>query len=227
MKQSINERPILFSTPMVRAILDGRKTQTRRIMKPQPMFLTGRGKRVYKTEDYKKSWEDVPGTGEGSGYSDCPYGHPGDHLWVRETWRKNNWPTGHQYEYRATAKEDGTPEDGPWRPSIFMPREASRITLGIISIKVERLNDISDEDAIAEGIDSFKPVPGDGDPTPRYRDYMAERKFLKGKTVQKYPFTSPKDSFLSLWESINGTESLNANPWVWVINFRYHINPPS
>ena len=82
MQNEIKERPILFSAPMVRAILEGRKTMTRRVAKPQPKMVTGSGKRVYESADFKKSWEDISGTGEGSGYSDCPYGKPGDRLVV-------------------------------------------------------------------------------------------------------------------------------------------------
>lgn len=222
----MKERPILFSAPMVRAILEGRKTQTRRIMKPQPdAWIRGSsgtfGVPQKITNKKPTSNGSIWQEDDGTCYVDivCPYGQPEDRLWVRETWRKNDWPTGNPYEYRATAKQDGTPEDGPWRPSLLMPRDTCRLLLEIKSILGERLQDISEADAIAEGVESFRPVPGDGEPVTRYRDYMSEKKFLNGKSVQKFPFTSPIDSFFSLWEYINGPESVDQNPFVWAVEF--------
>lgn len=212
----MKETPILFIAPMVRAILDGRKTQTRRIMKPQPQFLTGRGNRIYANCDFKKSWEDIPGTGEGSGLQDCPFGAVSDRLWVRETWRPktHNFPTGWKYEYRATAEQDLTPTDGSWKPSIFMPRDACRIRLEITDIRVERLNDISEADAISEGIESFRPVPGDGFPETLYKRYSN----VGGRPGDW--ITHPELSFRSLWEKINGPVSWAQNPYVWVVKFK-------
>lgn len=146
----MKERPILFSTPMVQAILEGRKTQTRRIIKPQPKddlsFLGwklpeyvqvafGRG---VKTDSFHK----------------FPFGQVGDVLWVRETFRpkSHSFPIGEHFEYKATAEVDGNPTDEPWKPSIFMPKDATRIWLKITGVRVERLQDISKEDAKAEGI---------------------------------------------------------------------------
>lgn len=219
----MKERPILFSTPMVRAILEGRKTQTRRVIKNLLGF--GQITQFDKSDTNGFDWHFRDQQGRWHDISTekllkaTPYGKPGDRLWVRETWRRSDWPTGHPYEYRATAKQDGTPEDGPWRPSLFMPREACRLLLENKSIRAEPLQDISEADAIAEGVESFRPVPGDGEPVTRYRDYMAEKKFLNGKSVQKFPFTSPIDSFFSLWEYINGPESVDQNPFVWAVEF--------
>lgn len=177
----MKERPILFSGPMVRAILDGRKTQTRRIVKPQP------------TNDYVTfmplSSELVGVTKHGGpidnrGWLHCPYGKTGDRLWVRETW----CPDVEPYTFRY--KADGGEPLERWRPSIHMPRWASRITLEVVSVRVERLQDISEEDALAEGIT------------------LVERG------------TSPVDQFNKLWESINGPGSWEANPWVWVVSFK-------
>ena len=142
----MKERPILFSGPMVRAILDGRKTMTRRIVKQQ----ADNGGYCQSLDPDKGVWLVHNG-----GSIRCPYGQPGDRLWVRETW--SAWTGGMtscgeerapQIEYKATSQSEG-----PWRPSIFMPRWASRILLEITDVRVERLNDISEEDAIAEGFD--------------------------------------------------------------------------
>lgn len=192
MRQPVKERPILFSAPMVRAILYGRKTQTRRIMKDP--------------------------------FNDCPYGKPGDRLWVRETWAnvktEPTWTGAAMCEegqivYRADFGPE--PVDWNWRPSIHMPRAASRINLEITGIRVERLNDISESDAVAEGIESFRPVPGDG-PGSIYDGYIY--KDYTGKNAVPYFITDPRESFRTLWESINGPGSWGKNPWVWVIDFQ-------
>lgn len=211
----MRERPILFSGPMVRAILAGTKTQTRRVVKPQPWAsccieegMDGEAPFVYSAL-----------TGDGPGYDvdevrtpcRCPYGAPGDRLWVREAWgigsRTDPWGGYDGIEYRADEAwlEDGdllpchkvsTPDDvclgdyrAGWKPSIHMPRWASRITLEITGVRVERLQDISVEDCRAEGGMYDSPV----DVRAWYRD---------------------------LWESINGPGSWDANPWVWVVEFR-------
>ena len=125
------ERPILFSGPMVRAILAGNKTQTRRVVKPQPKIAPGFCEMV-------------------SGLPKCPYGQPGDRLWVRETWNKYQ---GDSFRFASDemAKPDYNPKDWEWRPSIHMPRVASRITLEITNIRVERVQEISEADAQREG----------------------------------------------------------------------------
>ena len=196
----MKERPILFSGQMVRAILEGRKTQTRRIVKPQP------------TKDYVTlmplSGELVGVTKHGGpidnrGWLHCPYGKPGDRLWVRET---HAWYDPAQTVYYKASETDWTYL--PWRPSIHMPRWASRINLEVVSVRVERLQDISEEDAMSEGIESWE-ERGVDDAQDYYRDYVT------GGHVY-----NAKDSFRSLWQSINGPGSWEANPWVWVVEFK-------
>lgn len=199
----MKERPILFSAPMVRAILDGRKTQTRRVVKPQPSpelladYAWIRATRGSARTDAQMLSDCLP----------CPYGQPGDRLWVRETWA---------YSIHALAAERD--EDGPfvyaatnhgtqgrlcdrWRPSIHMPRAASRITLEITAVRVERLQDISEADAIAEGIVAAK---GGG-------YHLADTTHYGATAV---------DAYASLFEHINGPGSWDANPYVWVIEFK-------
>lgn len=207
------ERPILFSAPMVRAILEGRKTQTRRVVKMP------RGWPEYSHCD---PFAMPPAVWWWNGEHDrvgvrqeCPYGQPGDRLWVRET-----FVDGYEFDdngffkldddgecieriwYRATDPdlqwyngESDWPTNPPWKPSIHMPRWASRILLEVVRVRVERLQAINEVDAIAEGAD---PVIGDHQP------YRA--------------------GFMRLWESINGPGSWELNPWVWVIEFREVAN---
>lgn len=204
---------------MVRAILEGRKTQTRRILKPQPMFLTGSGKRVYAKGDFKKSWQDISGTWQGSGFPDCSHGNVGDRLWVRETWAQgldllSDYPS---WLYRAdkTARFHGYDKPGSeldtyawawdcvkWKPSIFMPKDASRITLEITNIRCEQLLTISESDAISEGVEQW--------PDGSYLYY--------GKNPGKY--NKAYHSYQSLWDQINGEGAWEKNPFVWVIEFK-------
>lgn len=182
----MKERPILFSGPMVRALLAGTKTQTRRVVKPQPAG----------------EWA-VPGK------TACPYGQPDDRLWVRETWMDLQG-TGVQlasksrYAYGADTIAGSWDDECriayglKWKPSIHMPRAACRITLEITGVRVERLQDISADDARAEGCPD-KPVPG------------AEQASVDAFARQWYG---------DLWEQINGPGSWDANPWVWVVEFR-------
>lgn len=177
----MTERPILFSGPMVRAILEGRKTMTRRVIKPQP---TGAADVQYRVA----AAVTMPVSGR---QQVCPYGRVGDHLWVRETWAPHTWPpTGPSYQYAA---DDQYPAPERWRPSIHMPRAASRITLEVLNARVERLHDISEEDAKAEGVT------------------------LKG--TSRYDGEA-RDAFEALWCGINGADSWEANHWVWVIGFK-------
>ncbi len=196
------ERPILLNDEMVRAILEGWKTQTRRVIKPQPTLCERSGFR-WKGYAY----------GIGSDHLEtqcnfarpaCPQGKPGDRLWVRETWCAvdDTELDGERWvDYRATPKYSAehpagwenapdSPEALKWRPSIHMPRWASRITLEITDVRVERLQDISEDDSMAEGI------------------------LFEGDQP------SPRDNFSALWELINGPDSWDANPWVWVIEFK-------
>jgi hypothetical protein len=193
----MKERPILFSGLMVRAILKGMKTQTRRVIKPQPdLSLVGGDE--YPSWKVDDAWQ--------SGFVDvkCPFGEVGDRLWVRETWcagpkfnsvNPSSIPSGSDVWYRAHADDNIS----KWIPSIFMPRWASRITLEITGVRVERLQDITPDDCRSEG----HPVSN--------MNY-----------TQECHDDAARDWFMDLWDSINGkdeTKNWNANPWVWVIEF--------
>lgn len=199
------ERPILFSAPMVRAILEGGKTQTRRIIKHQRDM-------EFDLNDptYGPYWLSYATEADGEDAKvRCPYGNLGDRLWVRETWAV-------QHEYDAFAPSEigssarwhyaATEDLGGLRkrPSIFLPRRGSRITLEITGTRVERLQQISEEDARAEGItDGGCLTCGNPEPCGCVN-----------------PDPDARDAFAWLWQSINGTGSWHANPWVWVIEFR-------
>lgn len=162
----MKERPILFGSEMVRAILDGRKTQTRRVMKPQP-DTTHNGEPYWHVGGLRVGHITNPESARvGNNPLKCPYGKPGDRLWVRETWQQVSRFGDGQLRtitepdscaggllYAATNKKEEPPK---WRPSIFMPRWASRITLEVTDVRVEGVQDISEEDAIAEGIGEFQ-----------------------------------------------------------------------
>lgn len=182
--QASRERPILFSAPMVRALLDGGKTQTRRIMKPQPRRVDG-----------GVPFGDAPAWAHaepGSAVMRCPYGQRGDRLWVRET----HMDLGACFLYRADAnaeQERAIVAPGQrWKPAIHMPRVACRLTLVVTGVRVERLQDISRGDAMAEGCPFPNMARGD-DPRVWYED---------------------------LWCDLNGADSWRTNPWVWVVEFR-------
>lgn len=214
----MKERPILFSGEMVRAILGGRKTQTRRVVKPQPpagiVYLEPETcmlrVRAHDGLDHH-AWNDIR----------CPYGQPGDRLWVRETWTRvhpamlqslDPDPDSHEWEtvYRADANGGYVGrmlECTRWRPSIHMPRWASRLTLEITSVRVKRLHDISEEDAKAEGVES-----GIWD---RENGVLAGAVYPEDEERLSF-----RDGFGFVWESIYGPESWNANPWVWVVEFK-------
>ena len=224
------EHPILFSAPMVRAILAGTKTQTRRAVKPQPIQATTHIGTFHHPDDDDgrgpRFWSCGPDPmNPGHSYIQpdwaipCPYGQPGDRLWVREAWQSLHNQNGERLDglddwkkhsrecfYRADESDPRTrPMSGRWRPSIHMPRWASRITLEIAGVRVERLQDISVADAIAEGIEPTMPNPGHWN----WRDYLADG-------MQTHAVLSYK----TLWESINGRGSWDANPWVWVVEFQ-------
>ncbi|MDC2858624.1 hypothetical protein [Delftia sp. DT-2] len=215
----MKERPILFSAPMVRALLAGTKTQTRRVVKPQP-DSTHSGYPYWNIGGYRASWCRSAADGgplEPANPLLCRYGQPGDRLWVRETWcRKWDDERGFLDEcwYRASNPDVvsvDAMEKSPWKPSIHMPRWASRILLEITSVRIERLQDISHEDARAEGLECMAGAPECG-----YRNYL-------DKTSQDWTL-SPRESFQSLWESINGPASWSANPWVWPLDLRRLLN---
>lgn len=196
----MKEWPILFSAPMVRAILDGSKTQTRRVAK-----RTAAG-HVKETGGHRR-WH----IADFDAYLACPYGQPGDRLWVRETWAAPHSEDGRppraiqcdqmRIHYLASEGRGGL----VWRPSIHMPRWASRITLEITGVRVERLQEISEADAIAEGIE---------------RSYDQWRDYRTDQAVNYPGAATPIDSYRTLWEEINGPDSWDANPWVWVVDFK-------
>jgi len=233
----VKERPILFSAPLVHALLDGSKTQTRRVVK------LPRTREWFVLEDHGSGWWPYQSDdGESSNCNDgmeypysCPYGRPGDRLWVREAfaientrdyegdpgivpplgpvkWEDEADEASYRYIPRYRASEPDTqlmiaPSEKDeigmrWKPSIHMPRWASRILLEITDVRVERLQDVSEADALAEGI-------------VRQRDDG----FGLADTTH-YHSADPRMSYWSLWEAINGPGSVEANPWVWAVSFR-------
>lgn len=202
------DKPIIFSAPMVRAILDGRKTQTRRIIKPR--YLGWRFDLMDRNRDSVIPLSPMKDKGVRTLTSHaCPYGVKGDRLWVRETFHTVD---GHRAFYRAdyVYNPQGDKEHGVvWTPSIHMPRIASRILLEITGVRVERLHEISEADAQAEGVERV--VAGVG--WRRYCDHDSEE-------VGVPPCGDARRSFRSLWKFIHGDESWNANPWVWVVEFK-------
>ncbi|MBH3364829.1 MULTISPECIES: hypothetical protein [Pseudomonas] len=196
------ERPILFSAPMVRAILEGRKTVTRRAVKIQPrtkgdIGSYGQGQPFIRHPDPTKR------------NPECPYGRPGDRLWVREAWAADaqldgiaprDLSQGEPIMYPAdgSVRQTGCAmiSQGRGRPSIHMPRWASRILLEITAVRVERLQDISEDQAEAEGMNFLRHIP-DADET-----------------------LTAAQLFECLWSSISGDESWTGNPWVWVVEFK-------
>lgn len=208
----MKERGMIFNGEMVRAILDGRKTQTRRPIKWKQTRFTEIGER----EDGSKwPWsEDAEHACDF--WHPCPFGAVGDRIWVRETWARYNIDqNSHDLAYRATTPAYW-PEEGRWRPSIHMPRWASRILLEITNVRIERLNAISPEDAESEGLEctnftGFGDEPG----LPSYPEPDVYFDPLK-KQWKEYP----PEAFAGLWESIYGEGSWKANPWVWVIEFK-------
>lgn len=195
----MRERPILFSAPMVRAILEGRKTQTRLVMKHQPqrVIVPGLGPMLAIQQPRGENRWLWPNARDEI-IASCPYGAPGDRLWVRETWGLHQQQFDHECHDVIYRADDQRPSVDRWRPSIHMPRWASRIDLEVTGVRVERLQDISSDDATAEG---WPHVATGGVGAPLAEAY-------------------PIGWFANLWESINGAGSWNANPWVWAVEFR-------
>ena len=203
----MKERPILFSAPMVRALLAGTKTQTRRAVKPQPVYADVAGafaswqfhRKGGGTWLWPNAREDV--------LASCPYGQPGDRLWVRETYtmaeRLMSLVKTPCYKADEGITENNRMPDGswPWKwtPAIHMFRAHSRLTLEIVSVRVERLQDISEADAMAEGC-----------PDPLTRP-------IAPATIC---YATARTEYMAVWEKINGGGSWAANPWVWVVAFK-------
>lgn len=203
---------------MVRAIIEGRKTQTRRIMKIQPpsdkyqistlISSTDRSKRKH---EGKAHWilieNEYSMKDSDERYFSCPYGQPGDRLWVRETFSTST----KGWIYKADGHDLSKALSTRWKPSIHMPRWASRITLEITNVRVERLQEISKKDAGCEGISEIE-VPGVIYP------------YGGGSPYPKDTECGDIDRFKYLWKSIYGKESWDSNPWVWVVEFRKVTN---
>jgi hypothetical protein len=185
----MKERPILFSAPMVRALLAGTKVQTRRVVKPRKDRDIG----------CDLAPHELAGEVNGGEYRNA-YCAPGDRLWVRETWAEHS---AGGFMYAASWSAHALIGHPKWRPSIHMPRAASRITLEVTDVRVERLQDISEADALAEGIDM----------QPRLAGYSKD-------AGCKWEPANPIEVFCNLWESIKGPGSWDANPWVWVVEFK-------
>jgi len=210
---------------MVCAILAGRKTQTRRVVTAR--WLPHDHAKIEIGLERDSSGHIVHRDGVYFGNVHCPYGAPGDQLWVRETWC-SAYSTGcfgsmfaadgafvqgrRRSEKGPHYNADDVPPGIKWRPSIHMPRWASRIILAVTDVRVERLQDISEADAEAEGIERGE----DFFQCPTWRDYQSE------EPVQSWFPDDPIGSFHSLWDSINGSRpacSWDDNPWVWVVEF--------
>ena len=207
----MKSRPIIMRADEVCAIIDGRKTQFRRPVKwPVLSTCDGSKRRVYTEQDVVEMNKLLESRQRHPSHQFCPHGQPGDRLWVRETWAdvrkmgfdKDLFPLG--AGYRADCKSVASLEIAKgygvrWRPSVHMPRWASRITLEIVRVRVERVQEISDQDAIHEGIERSQGAWASYD-----------------KIMNRYMGAS--NSFRSLWQSTHGT--WDANPWVWVVEFR-------
>ncbi|MFM9270910.1 hypothetical protein ACJ7V3_11685 [Halomonas elongata] len=223
----MKERPILFSDEMVRALLDGRKTQTRRILKEQPPEGCGaiEGPAMFAPTVFVRGAEH-PGAEVFGAFSEdgewsikCPYGQPGDRLWVRETTIRVEehgyvGPIYRASENGAAILDHGlapAPGDAvevePYelrlRPSIHMPRSMARLLLEVTAVRVQRLQDIGDSDAAMEGVE---------EQGYDWIDYLHRD--------EAHVALSARASFSTLWDSINGRGSWNANPWVWVVEFQ-------
>ena len=194
---------MLFSTPMVQALIDGRKTVTRRTngLENVPNWIDNFGYSTFTPEGHisgRGLWNGNPA----ENFYKNPYGQKGDLIWVRETfYQPIHEALNGEYFYKAQLDRHGW--DFKWKPSIHMPKEAARIWLQVESIGVERLQDITEEDAIAEGIGK----DSDG----WWMDYLRP---------EQPGYMVPKNCFRSLWQSINGEQSWNDNPWVWVVRLK-------
>ncbi|KAF7958240.1 hypothetical protein AWV80_01330 [Cupriavidus sp. UYMU48A] len=222
---TVKERPILFSGAMVRAILEGEKSQTRRVLKQ----ATGPSLSVGIEEEpgvAELSW--LYGDGPGHDVHErikrvaCPYGKPGDRLWVRETWSQpttlDPGPTVYRADYPACVPpgfENIPPAESiTWKPSIHMPRSLSRIRLEVTDVRVEKLQSMSQNDLWSEGIGELLEDPNSA---PGRAFNEAEHYMIGGAPMKHIP---EMYGFAALWDSLNGAGAWDANPWVWVVEFR-------
>jgi len=225
----MKERPILFSAPMVRAGLEGHKTVTRRVVKPQPYIANV-------ADDGMRYWNVSGAVGghirlEPDFLASCPYGQPGDRLWVKETFYAIGEVPGPPgsgqcwVHYRADSSNNLGDHDhqwrGPWTSPLFMRRRHSRITLEVINVRVERLQSITSADILAEGVR----IPVDAATGNILLDIST--KYGPAHFLGHDWRTAMRDTdmllhalWAALWVSINGIDSWNANPWVWVIEFK-------
>lgn len=218
----VKERPTLFSAPMVKAILEGKKTQTRRVVKLREFQRTETRGYDWTFRDRRALWNDYT-TDRLVTSKHNPYGAPGDKLWVREAW-SHDAPDldacrsaldccsipGYGPYYRAT---EVAPDTLRWISPLFMPRWASRITLEITDVRVQRLQEISEDDARAEGVEPYTPPHGHISPEQRVPGPGFDRCRL-GDQPHRLPFAD-------LWDRINGKHApWGSNPWVWCVSFR-------
>lgn len=200
----MKERPIIFSGEMIKAILAGNKTQTRRVIKPQPLYHDSGFWNWDRHPYYFMGFNSLDEL-TGRMVERNPYGRPGDRLWCKETWRYTSDRTGFvsnpNLEYRADY--NGVAHTGKWRSPLFMPRRASRLTLEITAVRAERLWDITEEDAKKEGI---QVADGHMYAPPGSKEFR--------------PYTHV-EAFSALWDSINGKKyPWQSNPFVWILEFR-------
>lgn len=228
----IKERPMLFSGPMVLGIIDESKTQTRRAIKNQPVIDPQTGDWLWTHSDGKEQVFPMERYTT-SRVINCKYGKIGDRIWVKETFGQLQEEDGGGYVYRADMEPN---KDSfiwqPWKPSIFMPRVASRILLEITDVRVERLQDISEADAIAEGVAHLFTAK-EIEQNPRlavsanswynylwHGDSEAPTKYVNQWDYQYSGYKTAAGSYSSLWAKINGPESWHQNPFVWAITFK-------
>lgn len=186
----MKETPLLFNGAMVRAILDGRKTQTRRLAKGTALEWLAPGM-------FTPAYVASPDNGL------SPVGYAGDRLWVRETWSTftQGFDTAEESTFAVYRADTDRPEPKKWIPSIHMPRWACRLLLDVVDVRIERLQDISEADCWAEGIERSEVSPTQA--STMFSDYA-----------------HPRRAFNLLWESVYGAEAWDANPWVWVVTFK-------
>ncbi len=214
----MKERPILMNGEMVRALLEGRKGMTRRVMKPQPTDFIGKQSAPKNSVKHPSEYFDAYNGGphwcwwttdnrQGPDWIKCPYGVPGDRLWVRETFSPIILLGGNtvskQWAYRASG--DQIPSLEQWKPSIFMPRSACRILLEVTDVRVERVQEITEEDAKAEGcLNDVELIYG----------------HMTGPVDYRGEYTAGR--FQNLWDSINEKRGFgwDTNPFVWVVTFK-------